>query len=127
MGGTVAGWLAGAVLGLVLLVSGVAKRVDGGWPAAASALGAPSWAVAPLPWVEIGLGALLVSGLVRPVAAALAAVLLVLFSVLLAVNLARGRRPPCACFGSRSRAPISAWSLIRNAGLLALAAIACFA
>ena len=127
MGGSVAGWLAGAVLGLVLLVSGVAKRVDGGWPAAVSALGAPSWAVAPLPWVEIGLGAVLISGLVRPLAAALAAVLLVLFTVLLAVNLARGRRPPCACFGSRSRQPISAWSLVRNLGLLALAAIACFA
>ena len=127
MGGSVAGWLAGAVLGLVLLVSGIAKRVDRRWPAAASALGAPSWAVAPLPWVEIGLGALLVSGLVRPLAAALAAVLLVLFSVLLAVNLARGRRPPCGCFGSRSREPISAWSLVRNLGLLALAAIACLA
>jgi uncharacterized membrane protein YphA (DoxX/SURF4 family) len=127
VGGSVAGWLAGAVLGLVLLVSGIAKRVDRRWTAAASALGAPSWAVAPLPWVEIGLGALLVSGLVRPLAAALAAVLLVLFSVLLAVNLARGRRPPCGCFGSRSREPISGWSLVRNLGLLALAAIACLA
>jgi uncharacterized membrane protein YphA (DoxX/SURF4 family) len=127
VGGSVAGWLAGAVLGLVLLVSGIAKRVDRRWPAAASALGAPSWAVTPLPWVEIGLGAVLVSGLVRPLAAALAAVLLVLFSLLLAVNLARGRRPPCGCFGSRSREPISAWSLVRNLGLLALAAIACLA
>ena len=124
MGGSVAGWLAGAVLGLVLLVAGIAKRVDRGWPAAARALGAPAWAIAPLPWVEIGLGAMLISGLLRPWPAALAAVLLVLFTVLVVVNLARGRRPPCACFGARSHEPISALSVLRNVGLLGLAAVA---
>jgi uncharacterized membrane protein YphA (DoxX/SURF4 family) len=125
--GSLAGWLAGAALGVVLMISGVAKAVDRNWPAAATALGAPSWVAVPLPWVEIGLGAVLVSGLARPVAAALAAVLLAAFSVLLGVNLARGRRPPCACFGSRSRAPISALNLARNLVLLALAAVAFFA
>jgi uncharacterized membrane protein YphA (DoxX/SURF4 family) len=122
--GSVAGWLAGAVLGVVLLMAGIAKRANRNWSAAASALGAPAWAVAPLPWIEIGLGAVLVSGLLRPLAAALAAVLLALFTVLLGVNLARGRRPPCACFGTRSRRPISVLSLVRNVGLLALAAVA---
>ena len=71
MEGSVAGWLAGAALGVVLLVSGIAKRVDRGWPTAASALGAPSWVAAPLPWVEVVLGAVLVSGSARPFAAVL--------------------------------------------------------
>ena len=125
MEGSVAGWLAGAALGVVLLVSGIVKRVDRSWPTAASALGAPSWLA--VPWVEIVLGAVLVSGLVRPFAAALAAALLLVFTVLLGASLAHGRRPPCACFGSRSRKPISALSVVRNMVLLALAAIACFA
>jgi uncharacterized membrane protein YphA (DoxX/SURF4 family) len=124
MEGSVAGWLAGAVLGVVLLVAGIAKRADRGWPAAARALGAPAWSIAPLPWVEIGLGAVLVSGLLRPWAAVLAAILLVLFTVLVVVNLARGRRPPCACFGARSHEPIGALSVVRNLGLLGLAAVA---
>jgi uncharacterized membrane protein YphA (DoxX/SURF4 family) len=106
------------------LISGIAKRVDPGWPAAASALGAPSWTAAPLPWVEIGLGAVLVAGVARPFAAALAAALLVAFTVLLCLNLAHGRRPPCACFGSRSRSPISARTVVRNLVLLALATVA---
>ncbi len=124
MGDTFAGWLAGAVLGVVLLVAGSAKRADRGWPSAAAALGVPAWTVAPLPWVEIGLGAVLISGLVRPLALVLAAILLVLFTVLVVVNLAQGRRPPCACFGARSREPISVLSVLRNLGLLALAAVA---
>jgi uncharacterized membrane protein YphA (DoxX/SURF4 family) len=122
--GSVAGWLAGAALGVVLLVSGIAKRVDRRWPTAASALGAPSWAVAPLPWVEIALGALLVSGLARPLPAVAAALLLLLFTVLVVVNLVRGRRPPCACFGTRSREPINELTVARNLGLLALAVVA---
>ena len=124
MGESFAGWLAGAVLGVVLLVAGSAKRVDRGWPSAAAALGTPAWAIAPLPWFEIGLGAVLISGLVRPLALALAAILLVLFTVLIVVNLAQGRRPPCACFGARAREPISEVSVVRNLGLLALAAVA---
>jgi uncharacterized membrane protein YphA (DoxX/SURF4 family) len=122
--GSVAGWLAGAALGVVLLVAGVAKRIDRRWPAAASSLGAPSWAAAALPWIEIALGALLVSGLARPLPAIAAALLLLLFTVLLVVNLVRGRRPPCACFGTRSREPISEVSVARNLGLLALAVVA---
>jgi uncharacterized membrane protein YphA (DoxX/SURF4 family) len=122
--GSVAGWLAGAALGVVLLVAGIAKRVDRRWPAAAAALGAPAWTATVLPWVEIALGALLVAGLARPYPAIATAVLLVLFTVLLVVNLVRGRTPPCACFGTRSREPSSAASVVRNIALLALAGVA---
>ena len=124
MGGSLAGRLAAVALGVVLLVAGIAKRADRGWPQDAAALGTPGFAIPVLPWFEMLLGAVLVSGLARPVAAALAGAVLLAFTALLVVNLARGRRPPCACFGARSRRPIGPWSVVRNLVLLALAAIA---
>ena len=116
--------IAGAVLGVVILVAGGAKRADRTWPASAAALGVPAWAIVALPWFEIALGAVLISGLVRPLAAFVAAAAIVAFSGLLVVRLAEGRRVPCACFGSHSRRPIGALSLVRNAALLALAIVA---
>jgi hypothetical protein len=124
VGGSLVGRLAAAVLGAVLLAAGVAKRVDRRWPEDAAALGTPRWIVRTLPWFEIVLGAVLVSGLARPVAAAVAGLVLLAFTVLLVANLARGRRPPCACFGAASRRPIGPGSLVRNVVLLALAVIA---
>ena len=124
MGGSLAGRLAAVVLGIVLLVAGIAKRADRGWPQDAAALGTPAWAIPVLPWFEMLLGAVLVSGLARPAAAALAGVVLIAFTGLVVLNLARGRRPPCACFGASSRRPIGAGSLVRNLVLLALAVIA---
>ena len=124
MGGSLVGRLAAVVLGVVLLVAGIAKRADRGWPQDAAALGTPAWAIPVLPWFEMLLGAVLVSGLVRPAAAALAGVVLIAFTGLVVLNLARGRRPPCACFGASSRRPIGPGSLVRNVVLLALALIA---
>ena len=81
----------------------------------AAAFGTPAWAIPVLPWFELVLGAVLISGLARPVAAALAA------AVLLAFTAPPGRQPgprapgpPCACFGARSRRPIGAWTVVRN-------------
>ena len=124
MGGSLTGRLAAVVLGIVLLLAGIAKRADRGWPQDAAALGTPAWAIPVLPWFEMLLGAVLVSGLVRPAAAALAGVVLIAFTGLVVLNLARGRRPPCACFGASSRRPIGPGSLVRNVVLLALALIA---
>ena len=127
MADTLAGRIAGALLGVVFLVSGAAKRADRGWPAAAVAFGAPGLVISALPWFEMVLGAVLVVGIARPVAAALAAVVLLAFTLLIVLNLVRGQRPPCACFGYRSNRPIGGWSLARNAGLLGLAGVALFA
>ena len=124
MGGSLVGRLAGVALGIVLLVAGIAKRADHRWPEDAAALGTPAWVIPVLPWFEVLLGAVLVSGLVRPAAAALAAVVLLGFTGVLILNLARGRRPPCACFGASSHRPIGPWSLVRNLVLLALAVVA---
>jgi uncharacterized membrane protein YphA (DoxX/SURF4 family) len=125
--GSLIGRLAGLVLGAVLLVAGIAKRADREWPQDAAAIGAPAWAVPVVPWLELVLGAVLVSGLWRPVAAGAAGAVLLAFTALLLVNLARGRHPPCACFGARSRRPIGPWSVARNVALVALAAVAAVA
>ncbi|MCU1345821.1 MAG: hypothetical protein JWL70_2087 [Acidimicrobiia bacterium] len=117
-------WAAGIVVGLTLLISGAAKLASGTWPAQATALGAPSWAVPLVAPLELIVGASLMAHVGYPVAPLLAALLLLAFSGLLAMNLAAGRRPPCACFGSRSTRPIGPWSLVRNGVLLVLAVVA---
>jgi len=117
--------VAGVLLGAVLLLSGAAKLASGArWPAQAEALGAPAAAVAVVPWLEVGLGALLVTGVWRPVVALAAAAMLLVFTVLLVVRLAQGRRPPCACFGAWSTRPVGPGSVVRNVVLIALALIA---
>src|SRR4051794_41620477 len=106
--------MAGVVLGAVLLLSGAAKLAAGPrWAAQAGALGAPAMAVPVVPWVEVGLGALLVTGVGRPVVAVAAAALLGAFTVLLLVRLVQGRRPPCACFGAWSTRPVGFGSVAR--------------
>src|SRR6185437_2970719 len=56
--------------------------------------------------------------------AAGALALLALFTVAIAVNLARGRAPACHCFGQLHSAPANGWTLARNGALLAVAAFA---
>ena len=54
-----------------------------------------------------------------------AAALLVLYSLAIGVNLARGRREiDCGCFGPAARQPLSPALLVRNAALVALALLA---
>lgn len=73
-----------------------------------------------LPYAELLIGGLCLAGLLVPVAGAAAGVLLVAFTAAMSVNLRRGRRLPCYCFGS-SGASIG-WPLVaRNLILLALA------
>src|SRR5205085_11558818 len=52
-----------------------------------------------------------------------ATVLLVLFSVVLAVQLARGQTPDCHCFGQLHTAPVSGATLARNVALAAVSAL----
>ncbi len=60
----------------------------------------------------------------RAVAAWCAVALLGAFTVLLVVKLARGERPPCACFGSWTAAPIGPANVVRNLVLVAVAVAA---
>src|SRR5262245_9201519 len=51
-----------------------------------------------------------------------ASAMLVLFIAVIAMSLARGRRPACHCFGQLQSAPIGPRTLVRNVALLAAAA-----
>jgi uncharacterized membrane protein YphA (DoxX/SURF4 family) len=122
------GLVASILLGLVFLVSGGSKLAAGAaWPEQARGLGAPSFVVPVLPWFELVLGAVLVVQLVPTLAAAMALLVLVGFTVLIMRRLAEGKRPPCACFGSWSTKPLGRGHVMRNAGFIGLAVVALLA
>jgi hypothetical protein len=119
------GVVAAVLLGAAFVLAGASKLAAGSaWPAQASELGAPTWSVGPLPWVELGLGAVLISNLVRRQAAIVALVLLLVFSSLVIARLREGRHPPCACFGAWSARPLGPGHLVRNGVLVVLAIVA---
>lgn len=117
--------LAQWALAVVLAISGVAKLLDRQGTADALAdFGVPARLarVAPLlPVAELGLaGALLVPVTARWGAVG-ALVLLAVFSLAIAANLLRGRRPDCNCFGRLGGGPIGARTLVRNGVLMGVA------
>ena len=116
--------VASLLLGAVFLVSGVTKvSAPDEWRTESSALGVPHSIAVVVPFVELLIGALLVTQVApRPVALC-AGLLLVAFTALLVVRLRQGRRPPCACFGSLSTKPIGWGNVVRNGGFLALALV----
>jgi uncharacterized membrane protein YphA (DoxX/SURF4 family) len=119
------GWAAAVVLGVVLLVSG-ALKVTGWrvWREHARNLGLPATVAVAVPVAELVLGAMLVVGLWRRLAALAAAALLVVFTVFLVRLLASGSQEPCACFGTLSRKPVARAAVVRNLVLLGLAVVA---
>lgn len=72
-----------------------------------------------LPPLEAAAAAALVLGVATPVAAALLAVLFAAFGAGIALNLARGRRISCGCFGVDDRDAATWWTVGRNAALVA--------
>ncbi|HUP71101.1 MAG TPA: MauE/DoxX family redox-associated membrane protein [Acidimicrobiales bacterium] len=111
-------------VGVVLLVAGVAKLCQPSWPATARAFGAPAWLVPVLPWGEVVLGALLVSGVGLPWTALVGAALLAVFAVAVAIRVRRGDAVPCGCFGETSPVPVGADTVLRNLLLVVLAVMA---
>ncbi|MGH2444090.1 MAG: MauE/DoxX family redox-associated membrane protein [Chloroflexota bacterium] len=73
-----------------------------------------------LPPTELAVGALYLSGLQLVLASAVSIALLLSFTGAIVMNLARGRRFPCNCFGA-SHASIGPVSVLRNVLLLAAA------
>lgn len=71
-----------------------------------------------LPALELVTALLLVSGFFLPIAAGLAALLLISFVIALVINAARGRDVPCHCFGANSTSRIGWHSVLRAAILL---------
>ncbi|HZI66292.1 MAG TPA: MauE/DoxX family redox-associated membrane protein [Thermoanaerobaculia bacterium] len=82
-----------------------------------------------LPWVELLAGAALILGVWKKESAVTAAVLLLVFLVAIGINLARDHAVDCGCFDVRSAGksreellPEMKWVLLRDVGLLLLAA-----
>lgn len=120
--------VAAVVLGAAFVVAGASKIAMGEqWPAQARDLGAPGPVIPLVPWVELVIGALLVVQFARTVTALVALAVLVVFTGLLVLRLAQGRRPPCACFGAWSATPIGPRHVARNVVLMALAVVAAVA
>jgi uncharacterized membrane protein YphA (DoxX/SURF4 family) len=122
--------LARVILGGVLLVAGALKVIDP--QSSVAAVRAyelvPGWLEHPigwgLPFLELGLGLLLLAGLLTRQAAAVAGLLVVVFLVAVVSAAARGLSLDCGCFGGGGEvAPgqtAYAGEIIRDLGLLGL-------
>lgn len=117
-------WAAPVTLAGILAWAGGLKLADRQATAesfASLGLPAPGVSAVAVPVIEL---AIAVTLLVAPVAGGLAAlVLLVGFSVFLAIHLVIGTEEPCACFGRARPSPISGRDLARNGLLGVLAAL----
>lgn len=74
-----------------------------------------------LPWIELGLALSLLGGVALPLTGALTAVLLLCFIAAVTVNLYRGRRVTCNCYGIAGTAMIGWGTVARNLLLVLLA------
>ena len=114
------------LLALVFAVAGVAKLTDReGSRQAIVDFGLPSSLAAPLglllPLAELAVAATLLPTSTAWWGALGALVLLSVFLVGITVNLARGRKPECHCFGQLYSAPAGWKTLARNGALAAMA------
>lgn len=108
-----------ASVGALLAVAGASKFFDmPAWMRDARAQGVWTPVARVVPAVEVVLGACLVALEPNPVTLGAATLLLLIFTVFLAVSVAAKSTAPCACFGSvRRRAP--RWrDVVRNLVLM---------
>lgn len=118
------GLIASVAIGVMFIVSGGLKLASGrDWMRQAADLDVPRPLAVVVPWYELVLGAILLTGVARPWPAIVAVVTLIVFTAFLARRMLDGTRPPCACFGSRSTRPLGRRHLARNAALIAVAAV----
>jgi hypothetical protein len=91
------------------------------------ALGLPAWIASALsfrlPIIELAVAVMLLIEPLAAIGAACALVLLSVFTAIITMNLLRGRRPACACFGALTESAISWKSVGRNLALMAIAGV----
>jgi peroxiredoxin/uncharacterized membrane protein YphA (DoxX/SURF4 family) len=114
------------VLALVFVVAGLAKLIDrSGSRQAVADFGLPRALAAPLglllPLAELAVAAALLPAASAWWGAMGALALLLAFVAGIAVNLARGRRPDCHCFGQLHSSPVGWPTLARNGALAVVA------
>jgi uncharacterized membrane protein YphA (DoxX/SURF4 family) len=121
----VVGIVAGIVVGVMFVAAGVLKLVEGpGWLKQAADMDVARPVALVVPYVEIVVGVLLATQLFKPWPAVAALGLLLAFTVVIVRRIRDGSRPPCACFGSRSKRPLGAYQVLRNLALIAVAVVA---
>jgi thiol-disulfide isomerase/thioredoxin/uncharacterized membrane protein YphA (DoxX/SURF4 family) len=118
--------IARLLLALVFTLAGVAKLSDlKGSRQAITDFGVPSSLATPLgillPLAELAVAATLIPAATAWWGAIGALALLVLFGAGISINLARGRKPDCHCFGQLHSAPAGWKTLARNGVLAAVA------
>ena len=112
--------LLAATVGVVVALAGANKVTDPQpWRAAVRAQGLPRAVAHAVPPAELLLGVCLVVLPVNAVVLGLTTLLLLVFSVFLAVQIAGKSDVPCACFGSRSARPPRGADVLRNVVLMA--------
>lgn len=115
-----------ALLAIVFTVAGIAKLRDrSGSRKAVQDFGVPPRLAAPLaailPVLELVIAVALIPSSSAHWAALAAFVLLILFSLAIVINLARGKQPDCHCFGQLHSSPVGSSTLVRNGVLAAVA------
>jgi len=121
----VVGLLAGVVVGGALIWAGGLKLVEGpAWLKQAADMDVARGVAVAVPYVEIVIGVPLAAQLLKPWPAVAALVLLAAYTILIVRRIRDGSRPPCACFGSKSKRPLGVYHVLRNLGLMALALLA---
>jgi thiol-disulfide isomerase/thioredoxin/uncharacterized membrane protein YphA (DoxX/SURF4 family) len=122
----VLGLIARIVLAAVFLVAGIAKLRDfAGTRHGLGEFGAPANLAGPfaviLAATELIVSVALLPAMTASAGALAALVLLVLFTVAIAANLAQGRAPQCHCFGQMQSTPVSWKTIVRNLVLSSVA------
>jgi len=120
--------VASILVALTLIVAAVLKLIEGPlWLKQAADLSVARPLAQLVPFIELLIGAPLLAGTLRPWPAIAAIALLVVFTVVVVRRILDGSRPPCGCFGSRSKRPLGPYHVVRNVGLIALALAAAVA
>ena len=119
-------WLARIFTGGIFIYAGYAKLAQPPFlfeMAVDSYQLLPAWAVLlvahSLPWMELALGVVLLSGWKLRYFSTFASLLLGFFVTLMAISFSRGEEATCGCFGGGE--PVSGWTLTRDSMMLLVA------
>lgn len=118
------GAVAGLIVGLVLVVSGIAKLSDRGWKERERALGTTPWVLPFIAPIEIVIGALVAVRVNRLVLGFAAGALFCAFTFFLILKWDERRGESCDCFGAWSKKPVSWKTIARNVVLIAGSVVA---
>ena len=112
--------LLAAAVGATVAFAGANKVTDmSSWRAAGAAQGLPGFVTLAVPPAELLLGVCLVVLPVNAWVLGLTTLLLLVFTVFLAVQVAGRSTVPCACFGARTARSPRGIDVLRNIGLMA--------